>query len=171
MLTLAKSLCGGLAGGALLAKRDIAPSLRPGMHASTFGGNPIAAAAGIAMLETIESDGLLQVAKENAATFAEHLSSLMDRCSSVREVRQLGLMIGIELEFDGAEIVQSCLERGLLINCTQRTTLRLLPAMNIAKEQIDRGMELLTQCVLEATQENGRSVSADQPHTGAKALA
>ncbi len=70
VMTLAKSLCGGIAGGAMIARRDIAPSLRAGMHASTFGGNPIAAAAGIAMIETIEEDGLLEQAKVNAALFA-----------------------------------------------------------------------------------------------------
>ncbi|MGN6543602.1 MAG: aspartate aminotransferase family protein [Aureliella sp.] len=149
MLTLAKSLCGGIAGGALLARREIAGSLRPGIHASTFGGNPIAAAAGIAMLETIEEEGLLERATEMANHFAEHLQTLKDQCPAVREIRQAGLMIGIELEFEGADVVARCLERGLLINCTHRNVLRLLPAMNISSAEIDRGMEILSAAVRE----------------------
>jgi acetylornithine/N-succinyldiaminopimelate aminotransferase len=153
MMTLAKSLCGGIAGGALVAKRELAASLRPGMHASTFGGNPIAAAAGIAMLETIEADGLLEQAAVHATRFAEHLTALAEECPHVREVRQAGLMIGIEMEFEGTTIVQRCLEKRLLINCTQGNTLRLLPAMNITSQQIDRGMETLRKCILEAAHE------------------
>ncbi|MCA9131976.1 MAG: aspartate aminotransferase family protein [Planctomycetales bacterium] len=153
IMTLAKSLCAGIAGGAMLARRKIAPSLRPGMHASTFGGNPIAAAAGIATLETIEQDGLLQQASENAAHFAQHLQALQDQCDHIRQIRQAGLMIGIELEFEGATIVQQCLQRGLLINCTQGNVLRLLPAMNLEPSQIEQGMQLLREVVMEYTQQ------------------
>jgi acetylornithine/N-succinyldiaminopimelate aminotransferase len=153
MMTLAKSLCGGIAGGALIAKREIAASLRPGMHASTFGGNPIAAAAGIAMIETIEAEGLLERATENAARFAEHLNDLSGQCPNVREVRQAGLMIGVELEFEGAAVVSRCLDEGLLINCTQGKTLRLLPAMNITRAEIDRGMHILNTCIVDAARE------------------
>ncbi len=149
IMTLAKSLCAGVAGGAMIARRSIAPSLRQGMHASTFGGNPIAAAAGIAMIETIESEGLLAKAKENAARFADHLQELSNRFENVREVRQAGLMIGIELDFDGTPVVQACLEQGLLINCTHGNVLRLLPAMNITAEQIDHGMAILGSVMAE----------------------
>lgn len=147
IMTLAKSLCGGVAGGAMLAHREIAPSLRPGMHATTFGGNPIAAAAGIAMIETIEEDNLLEHSQAAAERFAEHLSSLQESCPRIKEVRQAGMMIGIELEFDGADIVASCLEDGLLINCTQGNVLRLLPAMNISLDQIDDGMSILSDAI------------------------
>jgi acetylornithine/succinyldiaminopimelate/putrescine aminotransferase len=148
MFTLAKSLCGGIAGGALVAKREIAGSLRPGTHASTFGGNPIAAAAGIAMLETIEADNLLEHATQMAARFASHLESLRGDCDAVREVRQAGLMIGIELEFDGAPVVERCLEQGLLINCTHQTVIRLLPSLTITDEQIDEGCSILAEVLL-----------------------
>ncbi len=147
IMTLAKSLCGGVAGGAMLARREIAPSLKPGTHASTFGGNPLAAAAGMAMIETIEQDNLLERTVESAELFAAHLQGLQSSCDHVREVRQAGMMIGIELEFDGAPVVQKCLEQGLLINCTQNNVLRLLPAMNIEQDQIHRGMELLSKIV------------------------
>lgn len=149
MLTLAKSLCGGIAGGALLACRQIAGSLRPGTHASTFGGNPIAAAAGIAMLETIEADNLLQHARDMAEHFATHLTALGEQSDAVREIRQAGLMIGIELEFEGASIVSRCMEEGLLINCTHDNVLRLLPAMNITSDEVDQGMAILSRAVRE----------------------
>jgi len=149
IMTLAKSLCGGIAGGAMIARREIAPSLRAGMHASTFGGNAIAAAAGIATLETIEADDLLTRAKANAAHFAGLLSELAKQISHIREVRQAGLMIGIELDFDGSEVVEACLNRGLLVNCTHSTVLRLLPAMNISAEQIDRGISILADALIE----------------------
>lgn len=153
MITLAKSLCGGIAGGALLAKRSVAPSLIPGMHASTFGGNPIAAAAGIAMLETIEEEGLLEKATDNARSFASHLEDLQSRCEHIREIRQAGLMIGVEMEFDASPVVEACMEAGLLINCTQGNVLRLLPAMNLEAEQIEQGMNIFNDAVCEfATQ-------------------
>lgn len=161
IMTLAKSLCGGVAGGAMLARREIASSLRPGTHASTFGGNPLAAAAGIAMLETIEQEGLLDKVRENAALFATRLQELQNTCDHVREVRQAGMMIGIELEFEGAPIVQKCLEQGLLINCTQNNVLRLLPAMNIEAELIQQGMDILSSIVSEqATHSNQSQVES-----------
>lgn len=148
IMTLAKSLCGGVAGGAMLAKRKLAHSLRPGMHATTFGGNPIAAAAGIAMIETIEEEGLLEQARQNAERFSQHLSEIATSCERVREVRQAGLMIGVELEFAGAPVVARCLEAGLLINCTQSNVIRILPAMNVSTEQVDQGMEILRDAIL-----------------------
>ncbi len=147
MLTLAKSLCGGIAGGALLARRELAGALKPGTHASTFGGNPIASAAGIAMIQTIEEDGLLEKCAENAQLFADRLQQLKARCPAVRDIRQAGLMIGIELEYAGAPIVARCMEDRLLINCTHENVLRLLPAMNIAGEEIEHGMNVLEQAI------------------------
>jgi predicted acetylornithine/succinylornithine family transaminase len=145
VMTLAKSLCGGIAGAAMLTTAEIAPSLRPGMHAATFGGNPIAAAAGIATIETIEQEGLLQRAEELGERFRRQLGPLVAELPLVKELRVCGLMIGLELTIDGAPIVERCLERGLLINCTQQTVLRLLPAMTLTDEQLDEGCEILAE--------------------------
>ena len=153
IITLSKSLCAGIAGGAMLARPDVASSLRPGMHAATFGGNPIAAAAGIAMIETIEEDGLLAKATETGQYIVDKLRSIAEELELIREVRAVGMMIGLELDIEGDAIVQDCLDHGLLINSTQKTTLRLLPAMNIEIEQVDRGLEIL-QHALEAAQRN-----------------
>lgn len=144
IITLAKALCGGIAGGALLAKPAVAKSLRPGMHAATFGGNPIAARAGIATLETIERDGLLDHATKIGELFRERLTALAAECPIIKEVRVAGVMIGIELTIDGAAIVKECLAQKLLINCTHGTVIRLLPAMNLTVEQAEEGLEILS---------------------------
>jgi acetylornithine/N-succinyldiaminopimelate aminotransferase len=143
VMTLAKSLCGGIAGAALVTTPEIAPSLRPGMHAATFGGNPIAARAGIATIEAIEEEGLLARATELGEHFRRRLQPLVDELAIVEELRVCGLMIGLELGVEGGPIVQQCLERGLLINATQQTVLRFLPAMTLSDEQLDEGCDIL----------------------------
>lgn len=149
IMTLAKALCGGIAGGAMLTTKEIAPSLRPGMHASTFGGNPIAARAGIAMIETIEDENLLDHAREISRHFEQRLTQLSQEIDIIDELRLLGLMLGIELSVEGAPVVSECMQRGLLINCTQGNVLRLLPAMNMTLEQVDQGCDILSD-VLQA---------------------
>lgn len=143
VMTLAKAVCGGVAGGALLTTREIAPSLRPGMHAATFGGNPLAARAGIATLEMIEDENLLEQAQQLGKVFRKRLEELQSKCDLIREVRVLGVMIGVELNVEGAPAVKAALERKLLINCTQGTVLRLLPAMNLTVEQAHEGLDIL----------------------------
>ena len=155
IMTLAKSLCGGVAGAALLTTAEIAPSLRPGMHAATFGGNPIAARAGIATIETIEDEGLLDRAVEIGERFRKRLEPLVDELSIVKELRVCGLMIGLELTIDGAALVQKCLDQGLLINCTQQTVIRLLPAMTLSDEQVDEGCEILANVLKSVEQRAG----------------
>jgi acetylornithine/N-succinyldiaminopimelate aminotransferase len=146
-MTLAKSVCGGIAGGALIAKPDVAKSLIPGMHAATFGGNPIASAAGIAMLETIEADNLLQRGKELEKLFTDRLTQFAESCPLVQDVRVAGVMIGLELSIGGAEIVAECLKQHLLINCTQQTVIRLLPALTLTDAEAERGLEVLTSVI------------------------
>lgn len=149
VITLAKSLCGGIAGGAMLAKRELAPSLRPGMHAATFGGNPIAARAGIATIETIEREGLLARTKELGELFRAHLAPLVDELPYVVELRVCGLMIGLELTLPGTPVVSACMERGLLVNCTQQTVIRLLPAMTLTDDEVAEGCDILCEVVRE----------------------
>ncbi len=147
VMTLAKALCGGIAGGALLTTAEIAPSLRPGMHAATFGGNPLAARAGLAAIEMIEQEHLLEHARQLSDLFRERLTALAGECELVREVRILGVMIGLELSIEGAPVVQACLERGLLVNCTQNTVMRLLPAMNLTEAQLHDGCDILAEAI------------------------
>ncbi len=145
VITLAKAVCGGLAGGAMLTTAEIAPSLRPGMHAATFGGNPIAARAGIATIEMIEKENLLEAAVKLGDVFRQRLEQLQQECDLIREVRVCGLMIGVELAIEGAEIVKGCMQRNLLINCTQGTVIRLLPAMTLTEEQALEGCDILAE--------------------------
>lgn len=147
VMTLAKAICGGIAGGAILTTPEIAPSLRPGMHAATYGGNPIAARAGIAALETIEEENLLENVERLSNVFRARLEALQEECELVREVRAKGVMIGIELAVEGVPAVAACMERGLLINCTQNTVLRLLPAMNLTEEQANEGCDILSDVI------------------------
>ena len=149
IMTLAKSLCGGIAGAALLARREIAPSLRPGMHAATFGGNPIAAVAGIATLETIEQQGLLQRGVQLGEAFRSQFEPLVEELSIVEQVRVCGVMIGIELNVPGTPFVQQAMDHGLLINCTQGNVLRLLPALTLTDEELEQGCRILKQILQE----------------------
>ena len=145
VMTLAKAVCGGIAGGAMLTTAQIAPSLRPGMHAATFGGNPIAARAGVATLETIDRENLLQRVAELSELFKARLVALAGECPLIREVRVLGLMIGVELSIEGGPAVKACMERRLLVNCTQGTVIRLLPAMTLTDEQAHEGCDVLAE--------------------------
>jgi predicted acetylornithine/succinylornithine family transaminase len=148
MMTLSKALAGSLACGALLARCTIADKLKPGTHAATFGGNPLACRAAMAMIETIEADKLLARAEQIGDFFQKAVNKLQPRCSWIHEVRIKGAMIGIELSGDGAPIVQRCLERKLLINCTHGNVLRLLPALTVTDSQLEAGFAILEEALL-----------------------
>ena len=145
IMTLAKSVSGSLPGAAILTRAEIAPSLRPGTHAATYGGNPISAAAGIAALRMIESEGLLERTKKIGNLFFTTLNKLAQESNIIQDVRGAGLMIGIELAIEGAPFVKSCMDRGLLLNCTQGNVLRLLPAMTIEEKIAAEGLAILAE--------------------------
>jgi predicted acetylornithine/succinylornithine family transaminase len=148
VVTLAKALAGGVAMGGIIAKPEVAEKLKPGTHAATFGGNPLAARAALATIETIEQDGLLERAVQIGEKFRSRFLALKEKCPLVTEVRVKGTMIGVELAIDGAPVVQACLHKGLLINCTHQTVIRLLPALTITDEQIDEGCDILDEVLL-----------------------
>lgn len=148
VVTLAKAVAGGVALGGVIAKPEIGALLKPGTHAATFGGNPIACSAALAVIETFDADGLLDRAIQVGERFRQHFMKLKEKCPLVTEVRIKGTMIGVQLSVEGAPIVQKCLERGLLINCTHSTVLRLLPAVNITDEQIDDGCAVMAEVLM-----------------------
>jgi predicted acetylornithine/succinylornithine family transaminase len=150
VMTLAKALGGGVAVGGLVARPEAAEKLRPGTHAATFGGNPLACVAALAAIETIESDGLLRRAEELGEYFRQRFEALCARCPLIHEVRVKGVMIGVELTVDGAPIVKACLERRLLVNCTHTTVLRLLPALTLSDAERDQGCDILEEVLLSA---------------------
>jgi acetylornithine/N-succinyldiaminopimelate aminotransferase len=143
IVTLAKALGGGVAIGAMMAKEELAAKLVPGKHASTFGGNCIACAAGIAVVEAIEEDNLIENAVKMGEYAKQKLEQLGEKYTIIKEVRGKALMIGVQLASPGAAIVDKCLERGLRINCTNNTVLRFMPAMIITKAQIDEAINIL----------------------------
>jgi acetylornithine/succinyldiaminopimelate/putrescine aminotransferase len=148
ILTCAKALAGGVAAGVMLARAPVAAHLKPGLHASTFGGNPIACRAGLAAVETIEADGLLERGKAIGERFRGHFERIRaERPELVRDIRVLGAMIGLELSRDASPVVSQCLERRLLVNATHGTVVRLLPALNLTDAQIDEGCAILADVV------------------------
>jgi acetylornithine/N-succinyldiaminopimelate aminotransferase len=149
MITMAKTLGGGVAIGAMMARPEIAASLVPGTHASTFGGNPLACAAGIATIEAIEEEKLIDNAVRMGQYSVEKLTELKQKFSIIHGLRGKGLMIGIELTSPGADIVAKCLQKGLRINCTQGNILRFMPSMTITKEQIDQAIGILREVLNE----------------------
>ncbi len=149
VITMAKALGGGVAIGALMARAEIAACLVPGKHASTFGGNCLACAAAIATIEAIEEGNLLRQAAEMGQYAQDKLRALKDKHSVIDHVRGIGLMIGIQLTRPGAQIVATCLERGLRINCTHDTVIRFMPPMIVTKEQIDEAVEIFDAVLTE----------------------
>lgn len=154
IMTVSKALCGGIAGAAMLTTAEIAKSLRPGMHACTFGGNPIAARAGLAAIEMIEREKLLDRAKLLGDLFRSRMEDLQKQCDLIRDVRAQGVMIGIELAIEGAATVKACLERKLLINCTHGTVIRLLPAMTLTEQQAHEGCDILADAIMRQANNN-----------------
>jgi predicted acetylornithine/succinylornithine family transaminase len=147
-ITLAKALAGGVACGGLLARKPFADKLVPGTHAATFGGNPIACRAALATIETIEADKLLPRAACIAEQFRARFEALRERCPLIQDIRIKGAMIGVELSMDGTPIVDQCLQRRLLINCTHGNVLRLLPALTLTDEQIQAGCDIIEGVLL-----------------------
>lgn len=145
IITMAKALGGGTAIGAMMARPEVAASLVPGTHASTFGGNPLACAAAIAVIEAVEEDRLLENARTMGEYAAGKLRSLKSKYPIIDHIRGLGLMIGIQLTEPGAGIVSRCLEKGLRINCTQTSVLRFMPSMTISAAEIDRAVQILDE--------------------------
>jgi len=141
VMTLAKALGNGVPIGACLASGKAAELFQPGNHGSTFGGNPLATRAGLAVLETIEYDNLIANAENMGRYMLEQFRQQLNAVESVKEIRGLGLMIGIELEpaenKNHAELVKQALDENLLINVTADNVVRLLPPLIINKEQAD----------------------------------
>ena len=149
IMTIAKALGGGMAIGAMMAKEEIAASLVPGKHATTFGGNALACAAAVAVIEAIEEENLLENAARIGQYAKEKLDQLMQKHSIIDHVRSVGLMIGVQLTSPGSQIVDKCMENGLRINCTQGTVLRFMPPMIVTKTQIDEAVDILDNVLTE----------------------
>ena len=149
LMTLAKSLGGGVPIGALVVNKEVKNCLTPGTHASTFGGNPLVAAAGLAVFKTIKKEKLLKNAQVMGKYLQNRLAELKKKHSFIKEIRGLGVMVGVELTKEGSAIVARALEKGLLINCTQGTVLRIMPAITVTKRLIDKAIAILDEAMQE----------------------
>jgi len=145
VVTLAKSLGGGVPVGALLMGRKVAEGFKPGDHASTFGGNPLVTAAGVAAVTAMLEEGMLDHCREVGAYFLLRLKELGEKFSFVREVRGRGLILGMELSMDGGPIVKQMMDRGILINCTMGNVLRFLPPLIVTKKEVDQVVTTLEE--------------------------
>jgi acetylornithine/N-succinyldiaminopimelate aminotransferase len=143
VMTLAKGLANGLPMGALLATEDVASAFVPGTHASTFGAGPVVAAAAKTVVGLLSRPEFLAGVREKGEFLRVKLADFQSRFPIVKEVRGLGLMWGLELAQEGADVVTACRERGLLINCTQGNVIRLLPPLVVTPQELDAGLAIL----------------------------
>jgi len=155
LMTLAKSLGGGLPIGALVVKKSLADLFKPGMHASTFGGSPLVCKAALGTFKAIQKYKMLANTKIMGKYLFERLSKLKEQFPCIKEIRGIGLMVGIELTIEGKIIFEECFRQGLIINCTQGNVLRLMPALNVTKKQIDKAVAVLNQAFKKMTPTKG----------------
>ena len=147
ILTSAKALGNGVPIGACMTADHVAEHIKPGMHGSTFGGNPLACAAALRVLETIEAQKLHEKAADAGEYLASRLREELGGCPGVTEIRGRALMLGIELDRPCGALVRQALERGVLINVTAERVIRLLPPLIIDREQIDTLVATLAELV------------------------
>jgi len=160
--TLAKPIAGGIPLGAVLCTEEVARSFHPGMHGTTFGGGPLACSVAIAVIDTIEKDGLLANATAVGDYFQQQLRSLAKRHEAIVDVRGKGLMVAAEL--DSAELgkltVAEMLKRHILINCTSDTVLRFLPPFILERAHVDTAIKALDEIFSEYAAGQGATASA-----------
>jgi acetylornithine/N-succinyldiaminopimelate aminotransferase len=143
VLTLAKSLGGGLPIGAFVASSKYENVLTPGSHASTFGGSPIVCSAALGVFREIEKKRLIKNAVKMGDYLKNRLELLSKKHKIIKEIRGKGLTIGVELNIDCTTIYENCMKNGLLINCTQGNVLRIMPALTVTKQEINKAIAVL----------------------------
>jgi len=153
IMCLAKGIAGGVPMGVTLVKPDILSVMKKGEHSSTFGGNPLACAAGTATLQALTQDGLIENAKNMGEKFLRGLNDLKSKHKIIREVRGRGLMIGVELKFEVKDILMEGIKKGLLLLYSGRNILRLLPPLVISDEDVTKSLQILDELL---TNEEGR---------------
>ncbi|NLX91709.1 MAG: aspartate aminotransferase family protein [Firmicutes bacterium] len=144
IFTLAKALGGGLPIGAMLCSEEVSKGFSPGDHASTFGGNPVACAAAAAVVKTLLQDGFLDLVQQKGTFLINELKRLQKLFPRlIKEIRGMGLIIGIEVGSKARQLQRLCQERGLLVNCIGEAVLRLLPPLNVAEKELQAAVEIL----------------------------
>jgi len=141
IMTLAKALGNGLPIGAMLATEKLSPAFGPGSHATTFGGTPLLTAVSKAVVSSLLEDGWIEHTGKVGAYFKGRLEALGRKYDFIKEVRGMGLIIGMELDRPGAPVVDACLKQGFLINCAHEKVLRFIPPLIVQEDEIDRLVE------------------------------
>jgi len=145
IMTLAKTLGGGLPIGAMVVRKPFADILKPGMHATTFGGSPLVCRASLAVFETIQKEKLLSHVTKMGGTLFEALEAFRKRFPVIQEIRGKGFMIGMELKREGTTFIEKCYGRGVLLNCTQEKVIRILPPLNATKKEIGQALQVIEE--------------------------
>jgi acetylornithine aminotransferase/acetylornithine/N-succinyldiaminopimelate aminotransferase len=170
IVVVAKPLAGGLPLGAFLAVEEFAAAFSPGLHGSTFGGGPLSCATGLAFLNAVEQKNLLANVRSRGAELKAGLKKLAAKFDFIREVRGEGLILGVDLDVEGAPYVAAAIEEGLLINCTHDHILRLLPPYILTAQQVKEGL-LKLESVFAKTARPAKSQSVSSASAAALALA
>ncbi len=152
ILCLAKGIAGGVPMGATLTRPDILASMSKGEHSSTFGGNPLSCAAGIASLKALTEDGLIENSEKMGKVFREGLEKLKEKHIMIREIRGKGLMIGIEMKFEIKDILMGMIKEGILMLYSGRNILRILPPLVISEDDITKVLHALDSILTEEEQ-------------------
>jgi acetylornithine aminotransferase/acetylornithine/N-succinyldiaminopimelate aminotransferase len=170
IVIVAKPLAGGLPLGAFLAREEFAVSFSPGLHGSTFGGGPLTCATGLTFLETVEKKKLLANVRARGAELKAGLLKMSKKFDFIRDVRGEGLMLGVDLDVEGAPYVAEALKQGLLINCTHDHILRLLPPFILTAQQVKEGLSKI-ESVLARTERPAKSAAVPTAPAAALTLA
>ncbi|MCK8601301.1 aspartate aminotransferase family protein [Desulfoferrobacter suflitae] len=152
IMTLAKALGNGLPVGAMLASDEVAQAFAPGTHATTFGGTPLVTSVALRVLQLISQPDFLKRVRQNGGYLKQCLADLQSRHASlIKDVRGRGLIVGMELDRPGQQFVEACLKRGVIINCTHDTVLRMVPPLIVERRDIDRLVSVLDEVFQEET--------------------
>ena len=147
--TFAKGLAGGIPIGVMMAKDFVAQAFQPGDHASTFGGNSLATAAGLTVMKELFENGLLENVKRTGAYMTKQLKKLQQKHSCITDVRGIGFMQGIELSIPTADVINRCIEKGLLLVGAGHDVIRFVPALIAEERHIDAMIEILDKALTE----------------------
>jgi len=145
IVTISKGLGAGVPIGAIVVNKRIADIIKPGMHASTFGGSPLVTRVSLETFKVIKEEKLLQNVKIMGSYLKKRLNGMRNKFSFIKEVRGEGLMLGVELEHKTFPIFESVFERGVIINSTHDTVLRIMPALNVTRKELDYGLDVIEE--------------------------
>ena len=143
VMVLSKGLGAGVPISAMVVKKSIADIIKPGMHASTFGGSPFVSKVSYEVFKIVEERDFLEQVKAKGKFLYDKLQGLKEEFNFINKIKGMGLMLGIELNIDAYPVFLKCLHKGLIVNSTQGNILRVMPALNVSKQTLSKGVSLL----------------------------